>query len=317
MTQLALVMLLVVVVTLSGCLFDGGTTSVLNAPIHQAQLCSATPRPDGCPACSTPEGPRCRDQWYSAGLRCSSDAQCGASGACQQGFCVLHDVDGDGIDDDLEREVAELNFPAVWLDPGESCGTPHGVIYHARRHPQNPRRIAVTYIVLYGVDCGAFNGHLGDAESFAITVDLDAAPGAAATVGVAAFAHAGTTCASNSSCATAPAMNACGDSSATTSPSEVFVYASRDKHASYLSAQTCADNCLDQCNEGTRIWGPLVNVGEPDHPMVTDLTAQGFVKAADGWNQQLLGFNPWSTVEFAGGGRLDKPLSENIAPPGQ
>jgi hypothetical protein len=244
-------------------------------------------------------------------MRCIDDTQCAASNACQQGYCVTTDTDGDGIDDALEREVAQLNFPAVYLAQDEPCGGPHGVIYRARRHPQNPNRIAITYTVLYGVDCGTVNGHLGDAESFAITVDLDAQPGAPATVGVEAWAHADTACASTSSCQTAAGTSACGRSG------EVQIFSSSRKHANYLTAATCASNCFDHCSSGERILGPLLNVGEPDHPMVTDLTAQGFVQAADGWSPPLLGINPWGTVEFSGGGRLDLPLLNEIAPPGQ
>jgi hypothetical protein len=315
-TQCLLVVLVVVALTLCGCLFDGGSTTVLNAPVHAAQLCDAAPQGTSCPACSTPEGPRCRDQWYGSALRCTSDAQCEASGACRQGYCVGIDADGDGLDDDFEREVADLNFPKLLLADGESCADPHGVVYRARRHPLDPRRLAITYVVLYARDCGQFNGHAGDAETFSITVDLDAAPGAAATVGVKAWAHAGTTCGSTSSCETAPAMLACGEPGSTDSPPEVAIYSSRDKHATYLSTSTCADNCLDSCGGGTRIWGPLINVGEPDHPTVTDLTTQAFVQGA-GWPDQLQHFNPWGTAEFAGGGRVDKPLTDEYAPPGR
>lgn len=309
---------LVLVVLLSGCLFDGGSTSVLNAPINRALLCGATARPDGCPACSAPEGPRCRDQWYSSGLRCTSDAQCAASGACQLGYCVSTDADGDGVDDAFEREVAEANFPKVLLASDESCGAPHGVVYRVRRHPLNPKRLAITYIVLYANDCGALGtGHVGDAESFAITVDLDAQPGAAATVGVAAWAHAGTTCGSTSSCETAAASGACGEAKSVNAPPEVVIWSSRDKHANYLARSTCSDNCLDRCSAGERVWGPLLDVGQPDHPLVRDLTTQGFVQRADGWADELLHFDPWGTAEFSGGGRLDQPLLDRLAPAGQ
>lgn len=291
---------------------------MIDGPISRGLECDPTPRADGCPPCSSPEGGRCRDQWYSSALRCSSDAQCGgAAGSCRHGYCVLTDRDGDWLDDDFEREIAERNFPKVLLQSGEKCGAPHGVIYRVRRHPENPRRIAIVYVVLYGVDCGELNGHLGDAETFAITVDLDTQPGAAATVGVAAWAHAGTLCASTSTCETAPATRECAQSVDGGAPTEVTIYASRNKHASYLTTSTCGNNCFDQCNDGERIVGPLLNVGQPGQPLVTDLTAQGFVQQADGWNSQLLHFNPWGTTEFSGGGRLDKPLSDLLAPPGR
>ena len=96
-----------------------------------------------------------------------------------------------------------------------------------------------------------------------------------------------------------------------------MIYASAEKHANYLSTSTCADNCLDRCSQGQRLTGPLLNVGEPDHPTVRDLTAQGFVQGADGWARQLLHADPWGTAEFSGGGRLDQPLTNLLAPPGE
>jgi hypothetical protein len=290
---------------LTGCLFDGGSTKVVSGPVQNGALCSAAPIGD-CPPCSTPDGGQCRDHWYSSALRCTSDAQC----PCQNGYCVFNDADGDGLDDDFERELAQLNLPKIYDAPGESCGAPHGVIYRVRRHPQNPKRIAITYVVLYANDCGQLNGHAGDAESFAVTIDPDAQPGAPATVGITTWAHAGTACGSTSSCETAAGTSSCGNGS-----DEVTVYASRDKHANYLSTDTCSDNCFDECGTGDRLTGPLLDAGEPDHPKVTDLTLQGFVR--DGWDKSLQHFNPWSTVEFAGGGRLDRPLTTLLAPPGK
>ena len=229
----------------------------------------------------------------------------------------MHDADGDGLDDDFERELAELNFPKVLQSVGEPCGAPHGVIYRARRHPANPKRVAITYVVLYANDCGELSGHVGDAESFAITVDPDAQPGGAATVGITTWAHAGTTCASTSSCETSPGTAACAESPNASSPPEVLVWSSQNKHANYLSTTTCSGNCLDGCSAGARLTGPLLDVGEPDHPLVRDLTTQGFVNAADGWAAELLHADPWGTAEFSGGGRLDTPLTNLLAPPGK
>jgi hypothetical protein len=298
----------------SGCFFNGGTTNMPSGLVDGNTLCP--PAAEGCPACSSPDGAMCRDQWYSTALRCASDAQCNASGACQHGYCVKTDADGDGIDDDFEREVAQLNMPVLYMAAGEPCGGPHGIIYHVRRHPLDASKLAITYVVLYTADCGVGTGHVGDAESFAITVDLDAEPGAPGTVGVAAWAHGGTSCGSTSSCDAAPGTSACSVAGGHAS-SDIVLYASYRKHATYLSAQTCSDNCFDSCSIGERITGPLLNVGEPDHPLVTDLTDQGFVRAADGWNSQLLHINPWGSVEFGGGGRLDQPLTNYVAPPGR
>jgi hypothetical protein len=306
---------LVVLVLLNGCLFPRGSPTPITADSNPALLCDPTPPQDGCPACSMGVGAVCRDSWYSTALRCSSDVQCG-SGACQLGYCVMHDQDGDGLDDDFEREIAELNFPKVVLSSGESCAAPHGVIYRARRHPLNPKRAAILYTVLYARDCGQSNGHVGDAESFGITVDLDAQPGSPATVGVQVWPHVNTACSAPSSCETAPGTNQCAEGGSATTLANVVIYVSRDNHANYLSQSTCDDTCSDVCGNGDRIVGPLVNVGEPDHPLVTDLTMQGFVDGTDGWSDELLHFNPWSTATFSSGGRLDQALTNLAAPPG-
>lgn len=306
-----------VAVLASGCLFDGGSSNFAAGRVRKGALCDAKAAPGGCPACSTPDGALCRGPWYSNDLRCDGDAQCVGHGSCRLGRCVTKDDDADGVDDDLEREVAGLNLPKLWLADGESCGGPHGVIYRVRRHPLHPERLALTYVVLFDADCGELNGHVGDAETFALTVDLDAQPGAAATVGVESWAHAHTTCASRSSCEADAGTAACGEAGSTDVPPEIVLWASLDKHALYLSRRTCADNCLDRCSAGQRLTGPLLDVGEPDHPLVRDLTDQGFVTPANGWNEQLLHLDPWGSVQFGGGGRLDTPLLQRLAPAGR
>src|SRR5581483_6665569 len=108
------------VVFSSGCLFNNGTRTVARGAVDSATLCA--PAADGCPPCSSLDGTRCRDQWYPTALRCTADAQCEAPGTCQRGYCVATDADGDGLDDDFERELAWLNFPTVYLAQGEPCG---------------------------------------------------------------------------------------------------------------------------------------------------------------------------------------------------
>src|SRR5262249_11465304 len=155
------------------------------------------------------------------------------------GWCVFDDRDGDGVDDAFADEIATRNLPALVLHPGESCAAPRAIVYSLRRHPDQPRRVAITYVVLYDQDCGALNGHLGDNESFAVTVDLDALPGPPATVGVMTVAHLGTACESVSTCVAEPGTGACAAPGA----SEVVIYSSKDKHSNYFSLDACSLNC--------------------------------------------------------------------------
>jgi hypothetical protein len=269
----------------------------------------------GCPVCSTPEagGPRCHDRVYPA-FRCDGDARC-PGGTCQGGFCVLRDYDADGVDDDLERALADANLPALAPDANESCGTPQAIVYRVHRHPEAPRLFVITYVVLYSVDCGPF-GHLGDDESFSITVDPDQDPGAPATVAVETDAHRGTTCESVSTCAAPAGTGACA-SSPLGGPPEVVIYLSKDKHSTYLDTQTCDSNCFGSCNVvafAPRL--PMLDVGQPTQPLTTDLTSAGLIEESDGWPPALLHFDPWTSNTFGAAGHVADQLVSIVAPPG-
>ena len=277
----------------------------------------------GCPPCALPDGAACRDRFYPTGHRCGApgDGLCEAIGAtCSDGLCLGRDDDRNGLDDDLERDVAQANLPLIALAPDEHCGAPRAIVYRVRRHPDAPRRLAIAYVVLYDRDCGSLNGHLGDNEAFAITVDLNARPGAAATVGVMAQAHRGTLCESTSTCSSAPGSSACG-TSLPPSPAQpggtrVVIYSSRDKHSNYLDVNTCLGNCVDACTLGPPLTAPLLDVGQPDFPLVHDLTDANLILGADGWELPLLHFDPWSTGLFGGAGYPRDQLLNFVAPTG-
>jgi hypothetical protein len=227
---------------------------------------------------------------------------------------VFSDLDRNGIDDDLEREVATRNVPTLALDPGESCGAPRGVVYTVRHHPDAPARLSIVYVVLYTIDCGPVNGHLGDNEAFAITVDLGAAPGPPATVGVLTDAHRNTTCESISTCEAAPGTGACADPAV----GRVIIYSSRNKHANYFSQDACDINCLDQCAPGLLDTTPrLLDVGSSEAPLSHDLTADGLIVDGDGWDPALLHFDPWSAGTFGDAGHVDDQLLKLVAPAGK
>ena len=66
-----------------------------------------------------------------------------------------------------------------------------------------------------------------------------------------------------------------------------MLWSSKNKHGGYVSRGsscttfgTCADTCEDNA---TPRMPPIVNVGEPGFPLVTNLTTQGFITTANGW----------------------------------
>ncbi len=81
------------------------------------------------------------------------------------------DLDGDGIPQNLEFQLARHFFPWIWYDSGEDTSAPGGnhnhreqqqpgrLLFRVRRHPQSPSHIAMTYALLYRVDGG--EGYFG------------------------------------------------------------------------------------------------------------------------------------------------------------
>lgn len=329
--------LLLALLLLPGCI-DKGAAYVLTGPVHADQICVASVAQSianssppaapssanldaqpgatdlACPACTAPrtDAGLCPDRYYATAARCTTAADCGGA-ACQHAYCVFHDQDGNDLDDDFQLEVARKNLPEIRFHPDEECASPRAVLARVRWHPDAPRRLALTYVVLYGRDCGDLNGHVGDNESFAITVDLDAQPGPAATVGVFTSAHRNTACDSESSCETAPGTRLC----APPGGDRVVLYASRNKHAHYLDRDVCDRNCFDHCGEASMPPEPaLADVGQEATPLVTDLTSDGMILAADGWDPSLLDYDPWAPGDFGGAGRIREQLRDVLAPAG-
>jgi hypothetical protein len=299
----------------AGCL-GGGHNDVPPGDVKPELLCSEPDGAGGCPRCSSPVSDgACVDRWYATGLRCEQegDGRCEPRGGrCVDGYCVMHDVDADGIDDEFEDEVARRNEPALILHPVEECGGPRAIVYHVSRHPDAPRRLSIAYVVLYDRDCGEVNGHLGDNEAFAITVDLDASPGAGATVGIVTDAHRHTVCESVNTCETAAGTGACAAPWA----GEIVVWASRNKHANYFTVDECTDTCFDTCALGVVDGAlPMLDVGTPDVPRTHDIA--GFLSAEAGWHPELLHYDPWGPATFGDAGYVRDQLVSLVAPAGR
>jgi hypothetical protein len=221
------------------------------------------------------------------------------------------DQDRDGLDDAMELAWAQEYLPYLSTAPDEECSTA-GII--VRVEPLDvPGFVRIRYDVLYDTDCG-IGGHIGDDERFAISVNTAVPPPDGITT-IKAIAHKGAPfCEKESDCGRCAGQMACATlpDNGTQRPA---VWVSRDKHGNYVDRQsTCAfDNtCLDECaDNATPASLPIVNVGEPCAPLVTNLTTQGFITTANGWsNQALFDYDPWGGQPFGGGSVLSVDLTD-------
>jgi hypothetical protein len=177
-----------------------------------------------------------------------------------------------------------------------------------RPHPADATKILIVYDHLFQTDCG-LGGHVGDDEVFGVAID-PAVPAPMGILAIRAVSHQNTPCERDTECATCgdarPACDVAGDM-------RPVVYASKDKHGQYATMAQCPlfGTCLDQCTlNPMRRLPPVVNAGEPEHHLVSNLTTQGFVTATNGWTQaDLINFDPWDPVKnFGGAGNIAKDL---------
>jgi hypothetical protein len=203
----------------------------------------------------------------------SVDVRCGAPGGpwypVNPGFMPAapddsspDDLDGDGIPQALELELAQYFFPTIWMDieercpePGSRAGSPGRLVFRARPHPADPSKIAISYALLFARDCGEgllpLDAHHGDVEPFAITVE----PNPSCETGYAArairtWAHEGTIGEVRNGrqldgrCKFGFSVDATGKND--------IVVSSEDKHGNYLSLDSCDGGLLgaDHCSFG-------------------------------------------------------------------
>jgi hypothetical protein len=219
------------------------------------------------------------------------------------------DLDGDGIPDAEEHALAQAYLPHLSLSPQDACPR-HGVLFRLAPHPKDKSKLALWYVVLYERDCGGL-GHVGDDEVFGALVDPKLPP-PAGLLALRAISHQGTLCEKRTSCGSLPGCEPC----ATAPRGGVqlpVVFASLNKHGGYVKESTCDLNVL--CDFGGCALNPqpsvppLVNAGEPGKPLVTDLTAQGFITQQNGWGEAALEhFDPWGGASFGGAGRVSEDL---------
>jgi hypothetical protein len=210
-------------------------------------------------------------------------------------IATAQDSDNDGISDDQEMTLARRFFPIVHFSGDESCPgpLPRKVLFRAH-HPTyqgtlHQEYIAIEYVHLYSRDCGIypvpfFNGHDGDNESFVVWLEYDGTLGDWTYRWVAATAHWGTSCETQSS----------------SYGTEVWVAA--DKHSMYT--YVCNGDCWlsTWCNsQGTNFTFDFYNAGEPYAPMIDALEVV---------DPSFLGEQVWSDPDgsFFDGGNIPEQL---------
>jgi hypothetical protein len=217
------------------------------------------------------------------------------------------DLDGDGLDDARELQLASEYMPYISLAPDDGCAL-GGMLVRVSPHPADATKIMIVYDHLYEHDCG-LNGHIGDDEVFGIAID-PTKPAPAGILAVRAVSHQGTLCERDSQCATCA-----GDSRGACDLSAGWpvVYSSKAKHGTYATMSSCSalTTCFDSCTLAPASAVMLiVNAGEKMHPLIHDLTTEGFITEANGWTEpSLMHFDPWNATEnFGGAGNIASDL---------
>jgi hypothetical protein len=203
------------------------------------------------------------------------------------------------------------------LDPGDKCPL-GGIVVRVRPHPDDAALIHIVYDHLYERDCG-LTSHVGDNEAFGVTIDPTIPP-PAGLLTIVAIGHQSTLCEKKTTCGSCGGLDACA-MAMKNGVAYPVVFSSKDKHASYVQKGKCNPilSCFDTCTLApTSAAVPIVNVGEPGAPLVSDLTDQGFITAADGWTaQELFHWDPWdASKDFGSAGNVaDDLVDAAFVPP--
>jgi hypothetical protein len=243
------------------------------------------------------------------------------------------DLDGDGIPQNLELQLARHFFPTIWYDSGEDTSSPGGnhnhrvnnqpgrLLFRVRPHPQSPAHIAISYALLYRVDGGEGFGatwacHMGDVEPFAITLKPDSSCALGYGMqSIKTWAHEGT---SGEHAMTRYASGCNWGFSVSAVSFTDTVFASENKHGNYLTDSACdgglggLENCdTDWTAADVNAWIGL-NVGEPDPVSArrhADLSPLGFNNLL--WANQSFCGGPHSSADY---GELDDCFPQGSCP---
>jgi len=203
----------------------------------------------------------------------------------------MADADGDGLEDELEFELAQTLAPALVWAKGEKCGD-HDTLYQV--HPLGPDRVRATYALIFPLDCGfrstGIGGQSGDVQEMSVE---------------AVRAESGWTIER----VTLPWHDPFRPKG------KLTLFVSEGKHHIYPDLASCArgrffgfDHCGDGDVETPRIL-PDANVGETAHPLITTLEryargpwAAGYAKET-AWGPSRFGDDAFCGGDPERGGR--------------
>jgi hypothetical protein len=207
------------------------------------------------------------------------------------------DFDGDGLADAWEAIVLDAFRPAIRMAVDEPFLTdPNATILEvARIFPVSFEPLVVRALIAipwhrdYGSTCGGIGAHNGDPERVAL--ELEALPDGAVTIARAYTAGHEFTSADSSHLYASEELR---ELEYDTDPRWI-VYASLNKHASYANSARCADAsavpCVrETCGAAAELLPDVINAGEPEAPLIDDLSTFGFP-----------GDLIWSDQDFCGG----------------
>jgi hypothetical protein len=178
------------------------------------------------------------------------------------------DLDRDGLDDEFEQTLLQQFLPTFLVNAADCDATPaefvrgaaepkvaakngsiHGQVLHSGTF------LEVHYYHLWSKDCGRRMHHDLDAESVSVLLRKEGAEWRAAYWYAAAH--------ENTLCDMSHAVQAL------TPDRGERVWISKDKHASFLSRELCAQGCgNDDCSGAKPLQvGRVINIGEPGAPM--------------------------------------------------
>lgn len=221
------------------------------------------------------------------------------------------DLDQDGLDDAYERQIFEEYLPFLSVDPGDRCPRA-AIVYRLRVHPADATKLHLITDLLFERDCGA-GGHAGDNEVFGATID-PLLPAPEGLIAIRAISHQNTACEHISECGRCPRLTACSTAQKNGAPFPIVFY-STGKHGAYMSEDACDRACFitNFCEVAPASFtAPSINAGEPNAPLVRDLTAAGIITSTAGWTEmELFHYDPWGPEDFGGAGSVAEDLIDD------